>query len=112
MSITLIHSKQGNGQKEIGRHIGAESNEFTILCPKCCAFETVCFIDDMLVPTKKFSQADSRIYHDCGSNEPCRFISHLLSGHTNALQPCSLRELTQVGGNRERKSFQFIVDNL
>ena len=70
MSVVLTQPQQCNSTKNIGRRIAIE-NEFIIFCPKCDTFETVCLIEDMLVPTKKICQVDDRIYHDCGSNEPC-----------------------------------------
>jgi hypothetical protein len=72
MSAALTQSKKFNSKKEIERRIATEPNDFTILCPKCYAFETVSLIEGTLVRTKKFSQIGPRIYHDCGSNEPCR----------------------------------------
>ncbi len=70
MSVVLTQPLKCNSTKEIGHRIATE-NEFIIFCPKCKAFETVCLIENMLVPTKKFSQVGARIYHDCGSKEPC-----------------------------------------
>jgi hypothetical protein len=46
--------------------------EAAALCPKCKAFQTVNFVDGRLVETRKFSQRDGKVYHDCGSIEPCR----------------------------------------
>jgi transcription elongation factor Elf1 len=70
MSVVLIQSRKRNNTKNIGRRIATE-NEFIIFCPKCNAFETVCLVEDMLVPTKKYIQVGTRIYHDCGSDKPC-----------------------------------------
>jgi hypothetical protein len=71
MSVVSAQPQKLNRKKEIGRHIVTEPDEFIIFCPKCNAFETVCLTEDRLVPTKKFNQVGARIYHDCGSNEPC-----------------------------------------
>jgi len=71
MSVVLTQTQKCNSTKEIGHRIATEPNEFMIFCPKCDAFETVCLIDDMLIPTKKFSQVGARIYHDCGSDTSC-----------------------------------------
>jgi hypothetical protein len=30
------------------------------------------FSNGWLMPTRKFSQVNSELYHDCGSQEPCR----------------------------------------
>ena len=48
------------------------SDEFMIFCPACKAFETVWFNDGKLNQNRKFTQFGSHIYHDCGSNAPCR----------------------------------------
>ena len=71
MPVKLTQPQKRNSTKGIGYRIATEPNDFMIFCPKCYAFETVSLVKDMLVPTKKFSQIGARIYHDCGSNEPC-----------------------------------------
>ena len=43
-------------------------------CPGCAVFETLNFQGDSLMPTKRFSQRDGRVYHDCGTYEPCRLF--------------------------------------
>lgn len=40
-------------------------------CPKCKTVETLQFVGDRLTPSRKFRQRDGRVYHDCGSDEPC-----------------------------------------
>lgn len=47
-------------------------DELIVFCPRCKTLETLCFAEDVLVKTPKFSQQNGRIYHDCGSNDPCR----------------------------------------
>ncbi len=41
-------------------------------CPKCKTVETVQVVGDILTRCRRFSQREGRIYHDCGSEEPCR----------------------------------------
>jgi len=41
-------------------------------CPKCKTVETLQFIGRRLTPSRKFRQVEGRIYHDCGSQQPCR----------------------------------------
>ncbi len=41
-------------------------------CPKCKTVETVQVVGDMLTRCRKFSQRGEHIYHDCGSEDPCR----------------------------------------
>ncbi len=53
-------------------------NELVAFCPGCKAFETLYFAGDILVQTRKFNQEDGRVYHDCGSDEPCHLLVCLL----------------------------------
>jgi hypothetical protein len=46
--------------------------EFVVSCPNCKTLETLWFINGRLTQTRKFSQAGSSVYHDCGSNQACR----------------------------------------
>ena len=41
-------------------------------CPKCKTIETIQFVGDTLTQCRKFRQRDGSIYHDCGSDQPCR----------------------------------------
>ena len=43
-----------------------------ISCPVCKALDVVRFTDQAMIPTRKFAQKAGRIYHDCGSSQPCR----------------------------------------
>ena len=52
-----------------------EMEEVVAFCPKCKTLETLWFTRGMIVKTQKFSQEDGRIYHNCGSNEPCRLFT-------------------------------------
>ncbi len=55
----------------------AGNTEMVAFCPKCKTLETLWFSRDRLMPTVKFYQQDNRIYHDCGSSEPCRLYRAL-----------------------------------
>jgi hypothetical protein len=48
------------------------SGEAVAFCPHCKALQTIWFNDGTLMPTRKFNQIGSQIYHDCGSGQPCR----------------------------------------
>ena len=50
--------------------------ELVVFCPGCKALEVLWFSNGYLTPTRKFYQADSRVYHDCGFGEPCRLFRH------------------------------------
>ena len=43
-----------------------------VQCPKCKTMETLQFMGPTLLRSRKFHQKDGRIYHDCGSDKPCR----------------------------------------
>jgi len=77
MSIVLTHPQQCNITKKTGQIIAAEADEFMVFCPKCGTLETVWFVENMLVPTPKFSQEDTRVYHDCGSDKSCHLYRTL-----------------------------------
>jgi hypothetical protein len=51
---------------------GAVVEEVMAYCPACKAFQTLWFTKDQMTPTRKFSQRDGQVYHDCGSVKPCR----------------------------------------
>lgn len=51
--------------------------EATAQCPHCKAFQTISFMRDKLVETRKFSQKDGQVWHDCGSVSPCRILRGL-----------------------------------
>ena len=53
------------------------SEEVMVFCPSCKSFETIWFTRGTLNNTRKFTQYGTHIYHDCGSNEPCRLYLNL-----------------------------------
>jgi hypothetical protein len=57
-------------------------------CPNCKTFETLWFVRDRLVPTKRFEQKeDGKVYHDCGADEPCLLFPTLLGQEVKWCQP-------------------------
>jgi hypothetical protein len=53
----------------------AKECELIASCPNCKTFETLWFIRDRLIPTRRFTQKkDGKIYHDCDSDQPCRLF--------------------------------------
>ncbi len=70
MSMPLIENRP------IPKVIIAEDNDLSkevmVFCPACKAFQTIWFTKSVLNQTRKFTQYGDHIYHDCGSNEPCR----------------------------------------
>ena len=77
MSIVLTQPRQSSSKKETVRIISTEANEFMAFCPKCGTLETVWFVENMLVPTPKFSQEDTRVYHDRGLDKSCHLYRTL-----------------------------------
>lgn len=77
MSDAAMPDQMLNAAKD-SRSRGIVTDELVAFCPKCKAFETLWFTGDMLVQTRKFSQDGSRVYHDCGSEEPCRLLLRFL----------------------------------
>ena len=49
-----------------------EVKELVAFCPNCKVLETLLFIDDNLIQTRKFRQEGETVYHNCGAKEPCR----------------------------------------
>jgi hypothetical protein len=56
-----------------GQDIYSPIDEVIVVCPKCKTLETLWLSRGLLVPTRKFRQHDGKVYHDCGSLEPCTF---------------------------------------
>ncbi len=49
-----------------------QADEVVVFCPACKTLETLQYSDGSLVKTRKFTQQDREIFHDCGSVKPCR----------------------------------------
>ncbi len=47
-------------------------DEVVVFCPHCKTLETLTLSRDRLTTNRKFSQTNGRVYHSCGSAEPCR----------------------------------------
>ena len=50
------------------------SGELTAFCPACKSLETIWFEDGRLLSTRKYRQEENQIFHDCGSDRPCRLF--------------------------------------
>ena len=53
-------------------HFEPQPYELIAQCPKCKTVETLQFVEDTLTTSRKFFQKGDKIYHDCGSELPCR----------------------------------------
>ena len=52
-----------------------QSEEFVAQCPTCKTIETITIGgDSQLITTRKFFQSEGKIYHKCGSSQPCRLF--------------------------------------
>ena len=68
----------GSGSKAPGRalwKVDAPAREIVAFCPKCKALETLTCGNEGIVPTSKFMQRGTAVYHGCGSEIPCRLYS-------------------------------------
>ena len=75
MSMLIAPSpKTVAADKEVQRSTVSSMDEFVAYCPKCKTFETLWFEGNVLMQTRKFSQVGSKIYHHCGSSQPCRLL--------------------------------------
>ncbi len=49
-----------------------QKEEVMAFCPQCKALQTVWLDGGALMSTRKFIQVGKNVYHNCGSNQPCR----------------------------------------
>jgi hypothetical protein len=70
MVLQIIERKTVPGVQ--GREKRTGTVEVVAICPKCKALQTIWVNDGVLMSTRKFAQVGGRIYHDCGSAQPCR----------------------------------------
>jgi hypothetical protein len=70
--MTLLAAKERGASKISMLATGRWSGEVAAFCPGCKALQTVWINSDKLMPTRKFTQERNEVYHDCGSNQPCR----------------------------------------
>lgn len=80
MSIVIAQQQKSGTTREVRQSMAASVDELVAFCPKCKTFETLWFRGDVLMQTRRFSQKDTRVYHDCGSNEPCHLLLRFLKG--------------------------------
>jgi hypothetical protein len=78
MSIVTAQQQKSGTAEEVRQSMAASTDELIAFCPKCGTFETLWFKGDVLMQTLKFVQKDTGVYHDCGSNEPCRLLPRFL----------------------------------
>lgn len=55
----------------------ADEQQYTVQCPKCLDIQTITFRNNRMLPSRKFFQSTSGIFHDCGSDRPCRIVDRI-----------------------------------
>ncbi len=70
MTLTLLKEKKASRVRE-GNN-SSHTEEVMAFCPRCKALQTVWLNGSTLMPTRKFTQVENQIYHNCGSTQPCR----------------------------------------
>ena len=53
------------------------SEDAMVICPKCKAMQSVQISEGRMTPTRKFAQIGMRVFHDCGSEKPCRILHNI-----------------------------------
>ena len=72
MAVALMKRENPTIANNAKAIMPSKSDEAVAFCPRCKTLETLYFLRGHLIPTRKFSQNDGHIYHDCGSYTPCR----------------------------------------
>lgn len=78
MSTTTQQLKP-NAITRIKESSAEHPDELIAFCPKCKTLETLWFIGEVLVHTRKFAQSGEHVFHDCGSEQPCRLLPRFLN---------------------------------
>ncbi len=73
MSIALAQEPVQIALIDNGLDNCSSPDEVIVVCPKCKTLETLWMSAGFLIPTRKFRQSGNKVYHDCGSTEPCTF---------------------------------------
>ena len=72
MPVALAEQQKSSATKNTSQNMSATVDELVVFCPKCKTLEMLYFTGERLMPTRKFHQEDGKVYHGCGSSEPCR----------------------------------------
>jgi hypothetical protein len=68
-----ITQEKGTKSTAVGvRNHSTESEEVMAYCQQCKALQTIWLNGSTMMPTQKFTQQGEYIYHNCGSQQPCR----------------------------------------
>jgi len=72
MTLALVKQLESTTSESMTMDASAAERELVVFCPKCKTLETLWFTNGWLMPARKFNQMNGELYHDCGSQEPCR----------------------------------------
>ena len=71
MVFTLTQSPRTQSPNRTATNPLPMDRELVVFCPGCKTLETLWFNNGWLMQTRKFNQQDERVFHDCGTPEPC-----------------------------------------
>jgi len=72
MALPLTRHSQSRFSGRRPPHTVPDTRELVAFCPGCSTLETLWFSDQRLMQSRKFRQQGGRVFHDCGTPEPCR----------------------------------------
>ncbi len=72
---TKVAQKQASDQSKIQWYDEDTSRELVAYCPGCKALETIAIGARGFFPTSRYALKNGKVYHHCGSAEPCRLYS-------------------------------------
>ena len=72
MVLVLAQRPQTQSLSRTAVHFVPDVRELVAFCPGCKTLETLWFSNGWLMQTRKFIQQGEKVFHDCGTPEPCR----------------------------------------
>jgi hypothetical protein len=72
MVFTLVQPQKSQTPEAIKADPLISMRELVVYCPRCRTLETLWFNNGRLMEARKFTQLNSHVFHDCGSQQPCR----------------------------------------
>ena len=72
MVLVLAQRSQTQSLSRTAVQSVPDIRELVAFCPGCKTLETLWFSNGWLMQTRKFTQQGEQVFHDCGTQEPCR----------------------------------------
>jgi hypothetical protein len=72
MPVELLKHETPGVTNDVKAIISSRTDELVAFCQGCKTLETLYLSSGQLTLTRKFSQNDGHVYHDCGSIKPCQ----------------------------------------